>query len=101
MSRAPPKDRNGRNVTVGSRVRVVSLSQSFLDSLPENERVDVESMIGEVFEVHEIDTYGSPWVGKGWNSGEGEYKGHSVALDSEEMEVADEGDGIQGWKNGS
>jgi hypothetical protein len=91
VSRGLPKDRNGRNVTVGSRVRVVSLAQTFLDSLPENERDELESMIGEVFEVHEIDRYGSPWVGKGWSSGEGEYKGHSVALGSDEMEVADEG----------
>ena len=87
-----PKDRNGREVTVGTRVRVISLSQSFLDSLPDDEKDDVKSMIGEVFEVYEIDEYGSPWVGKGWDSEDGEsYRGHHVALDSAEMEVVDEG----------
>lgn len=92
MVRALPKDRAGREVTVGSRVRVISLSQSFLDSLPEDEKDDVRSMIGGVFEVYEIDEYGSPWVGKGWSSEDGEtYRGHHVALDSTEMEVVDAG----------
>ena len=77
---------------VGARVRVVSLSESFLKSLPDDERDDVMSMIGEVFEVYEIDEYGSPWVGKGWNSQNGEnYRGHHLALEPAEMEVVDEG----------
>jgi hypothetical protein len=47
-------------------------------------------MIGEVFEVYEIDEYGSPWVGKGWSLDGGEaYKGHHVALESAEMELVD------------
>ena len=91
MVRALPKDRNGRDVSVGSRVRVVALAQSLLDSVPEDEKVRLKSMIGEVFEVDEIDKYGSPWVGKGWHFDDGEtYKGHSIALDSAEMEVVDE-----------
>lgn len=86
-----PKDRNGRDVTVGARVRILALSRSFLDSLPEDEKDDVKSMIGEVFEVYEIDEYGSPWVGKGWSLDDGErYKGHHIALESSEMEVVDE-----------
>lgn len=92
MTRALPRDRNGREVVVGARVRVVSLSESFLKSLPDDERDDVMSMIGEVFEVYEIDEYGSPWVGKGWNSENGEtYRGHHLALEPAEMEVVDEG----------
>ena len=87
---APPLDRNGRVVKVGSRVRIVQLSESMIKSLPENEIEDVRSMIGEVFEVTEIDEHGHPWVGKGWmsNSGE-EYRGHSIALEPTEMEVVD------------
>jgi len=91
MGTAVPKDRNGRSVSVGMRVRIIALSDSFLRSLPEDEIDDVRSMIGVVFEVYEIDKYGCAWVGKGWSNEEGdEYRGHSVALDSEEMEVVDE-----------
>jgi hypothetical protein len=73
-------------------VRVLSLSQSFIDSLPEDERDDVKSMIGQVFKVYEVDEYGSPWVEKGWHSEAGKrYRSHSVALSRTEMEVVDAG----------
>ena len=86
----PPTDRNGRVVIVGTRVRVLALSESFLRTLPEDEISDVRSMIGEVFEVYEIDEYGSAWVGKGWMNDEGDnYRGHHIALEAHEMEVDD------------
>jgi hypothetical protein len=74
----PQKDTNGNIVQVGTRVRVLSLSGKWLDELPTDEKDDVLSMIGEVFEVEEIDEYGQPWVRK---------RSHSVALASDEMEV--------------
>jgi hypothetical protein len=73
-----PKDRNGNVVQVGTRVRVVSLSGKWLDELPGDEKDEVLSMIGEVFEVEEIDEYGQPWVRK---------RSHSLALAACEMEV--------------
>jgi hypothetical protein len=57
---------------------VVSLSGKWLDELPGDEKDEVVSMIGEVFEVEEIDEYGQPWVRK---------RSHSVALAACEMEV--------------
>ena len=87
----PPNDKSGRVVEVGMRVRVLSLSPAFLATLPENEIGDVMSMIGEVLEVYEVDRYGCPWVCKGWDdSGKGDYREHSLALDSWEMEVVDQ-----------
>lgn len=47
----PPIDKNSTEVRVGSLVRVLSLSGEWFDALPEDEKADVESMIGEVFEV--------------------------------------------------
>jgi hypothetical protein len=72
------EDTNGHIVQIGTRMRVLSLSGKWLDELPNDEKDDVLSMIGEVFEVEEIDEYGQPWVGK---------QSHSVALASYEMEV--------------
>lgn len=84
-------DKFGRPVAVGSRVRLVQLSPSFLKSLPGDEREQIVSMIGKVFEVTEIDGYGCAWVGKGWsNPDAGEYVGHSLGLDTHEMELVDE-----------
>ncbi len=85
-----PKDKFGRTVTVGSRVRVLDISSSFLDSLPKNEIEDVRSMIGEVFQVYEIDEYGSSWVEKVWHYPGGKSVSHSVALSQAEMELVGE-----------
>ncbi len=85
-----PKDKYGRPVVVGSKVRVVQLARSFIDKLPDDEAENVRSMLGEVFEVYEIDEYGSPWVEKVWHLPGGKSNSHSVALASSEMELVDE-----------
>lgn len=84
-------DKFGRPVTVGSRVRLLQLSEQFLQSLPSDEFDEVSSMIGDEFEVYEIDQYGCAWIEKGWNYPEqGQFMGHSLGLDSHEMELIDD-----------
>ncbi|MCX7554880.1 hypothetical protein OS175_13450 [Marinicella sp. S1101] len=86
-----PKDINGKAVSVGDKVRIVSLSGNWFDELPDDESDDVSSMIGEVFEIEEIDEYGQPWVSKSWpNMEEGKCHSHSIALESHEMEYINE-----------
>jgi hypothetical protein len=86
-----PKDINGTSVTVGTRVRLLSLSGQWLSDLPSEERNDVLSMVGEVFAVEEIDEYGHPWVRKSWpNEADGKCHSHSIALEPNEMEVVAE-----------
>lgn len=81
-------DRHGVTVSVGQWVRVVTLSGDWFDKLPANERAEVESMIGEIFLVEEIDEYGHPWVEKSWpDESDGTCRSHSVALESDEMEL--------------
>ena len=83
-----PVDRNGALVRVGDRVRVVGLSGAWFDSLPDDEKADVQSMIGEVLAVEEIDEHGQPWVRKSWpDAQEGRCHSHSVALEPREMEL--------------
>lgn len=86
-----PVDCNGKLVAVGSLVRVVRLAGEWFDRLPLDERSLVESMVGEVFPVEEIDKYGQPWVRKSWpNETEGICESHSVALEPSEMEYVGE-----------
>jgi hypothetical protein len=86
-----PIDCNGRLVSVGSLVRVLRLSGNWFDQLPPDERTRVESMIGEIFPVDEIDEYGQPWVRKSWpNEAEGTCMSHSVALEPSEMQYIGE-----------
>jgi hypothetical protein len=85
------KDKHGRPVSIGSRVCLLELSPSFLGSLPKDELEDVRSMIGEVFEVYEIDDYGCAWVEKGWHfPDQGQYMGHSIGLEPHEIELVDD-----------
>lgn len=72
-------------------MRLLGLSGRWLDELPPDEKQDVLSMIGEVFEVEEIDEHGHPWVRKLWpNEKEGKCNSHSIALESKEMELVDD-----------
>lgn len=76
---------------LGSRVRVLSLSGQWFDALPNDERTEVASMIGEIFEVDDIDEYGQPWVSKHWpDLAEGTCHGHTVALEAHEMQIVSE-----------
>lgn len=86
-----PQDRNGNTVRVGARVRLISLSGQWSENLPEDEKADVQSMIGEVFRIEEIDEHGHPWIRKSWpNEKEGTCHSHSIALEAQEMELVED-----------
>ena len=73
---------------VGTRVRVIEIADSLRDRLASNEWSELQTMLGEVFEVYEVDEYGWAWVEKQWltESGDCDYS-HCLALASHEMEV--------------
>jgi hypothetical protein len=69
---------------------LLGLSGGWFDALPADEKNDVLSMIGEIFEIEEIDQYGCPWIRKSWsNEAEGKCNSHSISLESHEMELVD------------
>ncbi len=78
-----PVDCHGQPVTVGTRVRVLKIASWLERDLPSEEVSDLQSMVGEVFEVFEIDQYGQPWIEKVWQ----DRHSHALALDPDEMEV--------------
>ena len=80
-------DRGGCPVNVGTRVRVLEVPPSLLRDLPAEERQALQGMIGEIFEVSEIDEHGIAWVEKTFDHADGARHHHSLALDSHEMEV--------------
>ena len=81
------KDRVGRTVCVGSRIRIVYLSVEFLDLLPDDEKPLVAGMVGEIFEVDEIDKFGSAWITKWWHHDDGTHDAHGIGLSTLEMEL--------------
>jgi hypothetical protein len=80
-------DRNGRPVAIGTRVRVVSVAPSVLERLEAPERERVLSMVGEIFDVYEVDEWGGAWVEKWWNESNEKASSHSLGLQPSEMEV--------------
>jgi hypothetical protein len=84
----PPRDRNGNAVSVGDRVRLLALSGRWFDELPSDERDDVLSMVGAIFEIEEIDECGQPWIRKSWpNEEAGTCRSHSIAVEPQEIEL--------------
>ena len=84
-------DRAGVKVIVGISVRVLAIRPSVFDRLPEQERLRVQTMLGEIFPVYEIDNWGSAWVEKWWRESEDSSSSHSLALEPAEMEVVSDG----------
>jgi hypothetical protein len=82
-----PVDRRGTAVAIGTRVRVLEITPYFKRTLPPEEWAELQTMVGEVFEVCEVDEYGLAWVEKWFESSEGRSYCHSLALAPEEMEV--------------
>ena len=81
-------DKNGRPILVGTRVRVLAIPPIDPD-LSEEEVARVNSMLGEEFNVYEIDVHGRAWVEKWWHIGADSSTSHSLALESRDMERVD------------
>ena len=59
---------------------VVAIAAFLERDLPPEEWECVRSMLGEVFEIYEIDEWGGAWV---------QYQSHSLSLESDEMELVE------------
>lgn len=87
-SMSDPKllDCKNQPVALGDIVRVVTLDKKFIKSFPADERILIESMIGNLFKVMAIDEEGQPCVMREWHDEKGIMQTHVIALDPEEME---------------
>ena len=85
-----PIDRNGNEVNLGDKVKVISFDGNYVSRLVPAEQEKIKSMIGEIFTVDEIDEYGGVWVHKVWLNEKGDESEHrGISLSSEEMERVD------------
>lgn len=86
MSEHTIYDCKQQEVKMGDIVRVTSLSKQFIKSFPEDERILIESMIGNFFKVIAIDEEGQACIMREWHDERGQLQTHVIALDEEEME---------------
>ncbi len=89
-----PVDRFGKPVAVGARVRILNVAPELEDRLSVEEWEQLQTMVGDIFTVYEIDEFGSPWVEKWFGSEEDGRSCHSLALAPEEMEVVSSASGV-------
>ncbi|MFC0350759.1 hypothetical protein [Undibacterium danionis] len=86
MSQTPILDSKQQTVEIGDIVRVTTLSRQFIKSFPEDERILIESMIGNFFKIIAIDEEGQACIMREWHDERGQLQTHVIALDAEEME---------------
>lgn len=86
MSQTPILDSKQQTVEIGDIVRVTTLSKQFIKSFPEDERILIESMIGNFFKIIAIDEEGQACIMREWHDERGQLQTHVIALDAEEME---------------
>ena len=78
-------DIDGAKVYVGDTVKVLEIDPAIKPEPDELERV--MSMLGEEFEVEEIDEYGCAWVTKWWPITESEIDANGISLSSNQMKL--------------
>ncbi|MBV6813752.1 hypothetical protein ACE15N_03105 [Xanthomonas campestris pv. passiflorae] len=84
-------DSRGLVVRVGTRVHVLHLHHSTVCHLPQLERDRLFSMVGDTFEVYEVDRWGQAWVEKQWHQGEDLVDSHSLGLEPQQMLAVQDG----------
>lgn len=82
-------DKNGKQVKVGTKIKLLRISESLLSKLPDDEVIEIKSMIGGIFEIHEIDESGGAWIEASFDHGKELISSHSLNLNSDEIEVVD------------
>jgi hypothetical protein len=84
------KDCDGREVRVGSRVRLLKVAEFLQRDLPPDEWNQLQGMVGEVFEVMDIDEYGGAWIERLFDDPEGGQSSQSYSVAADEMELVAE-----------
>lgn len=79
-------DCRGNLVSIGTKVKVLNIDPNIISGLPEDEISDVNSMVGEVFEIIEI-VDGVAFIEKYWDLGDGYTNYHEVGLRSKDFEA--------------
>jgi hypothetical protein len=86
MSESQIVDCKQQIVVIGDIVRVTTLSKDFIKHFPVDERILIESMIGNLFKIIAIDEEGQACIMREWHDERGLLQTHVIALDAEEME---------------
>ena len=90
ISKEYSTDKHGSRVKPGEQIKVLSVDERILESLPEDEVKELKSFIGGVFTIVHINNDNSVLVEKEWKSGE-EIRGHGLAVFPDQFEAQNNG----------
>ncbi len=77
-------------IKIGDQVKLLGVPDWLVHDLPEDEKKEIYSFVGEVATVTEIDQYGYYWIGFGNTVDDGDfafYSGHSFCITDEYLDV--------------
>lgn len=80
------KDQYDTPIHVGDFIRLLAVRKSVLARLDSKDQVRIAGLIGQTFQVYEIDEWGGAWIKAEWNEKNGRLASHSLMLDSGSME---------------
>ncbi len=82
------QDIDGNEIHIGDYVEVLEIDKAIDHNLPEEERAQVFSMVGEIFEVEEIDEFGCAWITKWFPTKDQTHFAHGIALEKHQMRLS-------------
>ena len=74
----------------GSRVRVLKISAWLEREIPADEFARLQSLVGQVLPISEIDEWGRAWIWAEFPHSPGRIHTHDLALDPDEMELVED-----------
>lgn len=74
----------------GSRVRVLKISAWLEREIPADEFARLQSLVGQVLPISEIDEWGAAWIEAEFPHSPGHIHTHDLALDPDEMELVED-----------
>ncbi len=91
MSTKVPQDKNGNTVCVGTTVKLLHhIKGAWFNHLPEDEKGELDSMVGENFIIEEITEQGKVELTKWWHSEDEDSTHsmcHSIVVEDEQIEI--------------
>lgn len=80
-------DKHGNVVKTGSFVRLLSFDPRVLERLPEDEIIKLNSMLNNIFMVHDIEEGGIVRLEKEWDHGAGRTEMHALMVSGKDVEL--------------
>jgi len=74
-------------VNIGTKIKILEISEELLSKLPDEEVVELKTMIGEIHKIIEIEEWGGVWVEKEFIYSDNQISYQKICLDPNEIQI--------------